>query len=222
MRKSILTLLAAGLVALPGGLSAQAFGVAARVGSLGAGAEAALGLGLGSRVVLRGGLGFLPLEPDVTIDDIDFTLKFPDSWYNLGADLYLTGSFRVGGGILFKSDDPSVEGVLNSNVDIGGRDFTPQEIGTLTGVFDSRDSAPYLILGFGKHTASGVGLFVDMGAAFLGEPTVQLDARGGTFSDEAELRQRLDVEERNLEDDAGSYLKLWPILNVGLRIGLGG
>jgi len=26
----------------------------------------------------------------------------------------------------------------------------------------------------------------------------------------------------NLQDDAGTYLKIWPIINIGLRIGIGG
>ena len=220
MRKSITALLAAGLLAFPLTLSAQGFGVAGRVGTLGIGAEGALGLG--SNFAVRGGLSLLPWEQDVTIDNLDLTLKFPETWYNIGADLYLGGSFRIGGGLLFKPDDITVEGNFNENVDIGGREFTPEEIGTLLGTFDSEDQAPYVILGFGKHVATGIGLFVDLGAAFLNEPDVILDAEGGTYSDQQELRDRLDTEEQQLEDDAGTYLKLWPILNIGLKIGLGG
>jgi hypothetical protein len=56
----------------------------------------------------------------------------------------------------------------------------------------------------------------------LGEPNFTLAATGGTFGDQAELQTRLDAEAQSLEDEAGPYLKFWPIINIGLRIGVGG
>jgi hypothetical protein len=218
MKKTFFALATVAALAFPSLADAQ-IGVAARGGTLGIGGEVALGVG--EALVLRGGLGFMPLEPSATISDIDFTLKLPETWYNVGVDLYVTPSFRIGGGMLFKSDDPSLEGEFTGTVDIGGRDFTPGELGTLTGVLDSKDKAPYALIGFGKHTSQGVGLFLDLGVAFTGETDVQLDATGGTFSDQAELQSRLTAEEADLEEDLGSYLKYWPILNIGVRIGLG-
>ena len=219
MRKTLLALATLATFALPGLAEAQ-IGIAARGGTLGVGGEVALGMG--DAVVIRGGIGFMPLEPSATISDIDFTLKLPETWYNVGLDLYLTNSLRVGGGMLFKSEDPSLEGDFTGTVDIGGLDFSPGELGTLTGVLDSADKAPYVLIGFGKHTSQGVGLFLDLGVAFTGDPDVQLDASGGTYSNQAELRSRLDIEEQNLEDDFGIYLRYWPILNIGIRIGVGG
>lgn len=219
MRKTLLALAAVVALTVPAGITAQGFGVAARAGTIGLGAEAALGIT--DALVIRGGLGLMPLEPSATISDIDFTLKLPETWFNIGADLYLGSGFRIGGGMLFKPDDPTLEGELLTNVDIGGRDFTPAELGTLTGTLNSKDQAPYALIGFGKHTSSGIGLFLDLGVAFTGDPEVSLDARNGTFSDAAELQSRLRTEERNLEEDLGQYLKMWPILNLGLKIGIG-
>jgi hypothetical protein len=219
MRKTLLALAAVALT-VPAGLSAQGFGIAARAGTIGLGAEAAVGLT--DAFVIRGGIGLMPLEPSATISDIDFTLKLPETWFNIGADLYLGSGFRIGGGMLFKSDDPELEGELLTNVDIGGRSFTPAELGTLSGVLDSKDKAPYALIGFGKHTTAGIGLFLDLGVAFTGDPQVSLAADNGSFNDLSELRQRLDAEEREIEDDLGQYLKLWPILNLGLKIGIGG
>jgi hypothetical protein len=31
----------------------------------------------------------------------------------------------------------------------------------------------------------------------------------------------LEIEAQNLKNDAGTYLKYWPIINLGLRIGVG-
>jgi hypothetical protein len=35
------------------------------------------------------------------------------------------------------------------------------------------------------------------------------------------LRDALDREEQEFEDDAGQYLQFWPIINLGFRIGVG-
>lgn len=206
-------------LALPAPSLAQGIGLGARVGTMGVGGEVAVGLT--ERLVVRGGIGLIPLEPSATFDDIDVTLELPRTWYNAGIDVYLNGAMRIGGGMLFKPDDPELVGTFNQSQDIGGTIFTPAEIGTLTGVIDSSDSVPYVLLGFGRHTAPGFGLFIDLGVAFLGDPDVRLDAEGGTLSGAPATRDALDQEAQNFEDDMRAYLRFWPILNLGLRIGLG-
>ncbi len=223
MRKSLVAYSAAALLLAPSLLSAQGFGVAARAGSIGLGAEAAVGLS--SNFVVRGGLGLMPFEPSATIDDIDFTITLPESWYNIGADLYLGGSgFRIGGGMLFKPDDPTMKGEVTASgtITIGDTPYGFSDVAQLNGTLDSKDSAPYVLIGFGKHTSAGIGLFVDLGAAFIGEPNVLLSATGNPdIVGSAEFQAELRKQEQNTEDDLGSYLKLWPILNVGLKIGFG-
>lgn len=199
--------------------SGQALGVAARVGTLGLGAEAALALG--DRLVVRGGLGLMPLEVDGTVDDIDLTFELPRTWSNVGVDLYLSDIMRIGGGFLFKPDDVTLTATPTVPQDIGGQEFTPEQIGTLLGSLDSGDRAPYALIGFGKHTSSGIGLSLDLGAAFFQETRVTLDAEGGTLSDEPAFQDRLDAEARNFEEDLPTYIDIWPILNLGLRIGVG-
>ena len=219
MRKCALVIAIALSAALPENARAQRIGIGGRVGTLGVGAEAAIGFG--ERVVVRGGIGVTPFEPSLTLSGIESTLELP-TWYNVGVDIYVTGAMRIGGGLLFKADDPTLTGVFTTNQDIGGTTFTPQQIGTLVAVLDSKGQAPYLLIGFGKHTAPGVGLFVDFGVAFQGEPDFQLSAEGGTLTDDSgALRTALDQEATQFEEEAGSYLKFWPILSLGLRIGIG-
>jgi hypothetical protein len=207
-------------VAVPdASVAAQGFGFGVRAGTLGLGVEGAMGLG--ERVVARAGIGWNPYDPDISLSEIDVTAELP-TWYNAGLDVYLNGAFRLGAGVLFKPDDPTLSAVFTQNQEIGGQTFTPQQIGTLVGVIDSRDEVPYVLLGFGRHTSPGVGLFVDFGVAFLGEPDFRLDAVGGSLDSDSEpLRSRLDAEAQEFEDDAGAYLQFWPILNLGLRIGVG-
>lgn len=228
MRKSLLVLTAAALVALPGALSAQGFGIAARAGTLGIGAEGALGLS--DNFVIRGGLGLMPFEIDPSSfwdpgNNVETTMKLPETWFNIGADLYLGGSFRIGAGMLFKPDDPTVTGSLegSASIEIGGTTYTATDVATVVGTLDSKDQAPYVLIGFGKHTRSGIGLFLDLGVAMLGEPKVTLVATEGNAQviNSAEFQARLAAEAQKIEDDAGTYLKFWPILNIGIKFGIG-
>lgn len=199
--------------------SAQAIGVAARAGTFGLGGEAALGLG--NRLVVRGGLGLMPLEVDATVDDIDLTFELPRTWSNVGVDLYLSDIVRLGGGFLFKPDDVTLTATPTVPQDIGGQEFTPEQIGTLLGSLDSGGRAPFALIGFGKHTSTGIGLSLDLGAAFFQETRVTLDSKGGTLSDDPDFQDQLDAEARNFEQDLPKYIDIWPILNLGLRLGVG-
>lgn len=218
MIKRSLAVLVLVLAVLPAGIAAQGLGLGARLGTLGFGGE--LALGLTDRVVVRGGVGFFPYEPTFTFSDLDVALTLP-TVYNVGIDLYVNGAVRVGGGIMFRSDDPTVRGDFDSPQNIGGTTYTPQELGTLTGVLESSRRAPYVLIGFGRHTATGTGLFLDLGLAFMGDPRVRLDAEGGTLSPDtnATLRGALDQEAADFEEDMKGYLKLWPILSIGVRLG---
>ncbi len=227
MRRFLPALTTAALILAPAGLAAQGFGVAGRAGTLGVGAEGALALSEG--FVLRGGASLLPVEIDPTSfwdvgSDVEATLKLPETWYNIGADLYLGGVFRIGGGLLFKPDDPTLDARLTgtASIEIGGQTYTASDVAQVTGTLKSKSTAPYVLIGFGKHTKTGIGLFLDLGVALLGDPEVQLSATGNpTVVNSSEFQSRLRSEEQSLQDDAGTYLKLWPIVNIGLKIGVG-
>jgi hypothetical protein len=154
----------------------------------------------------------------MTFSDIDVSLKLP-TVYNAGIDLYLNGAVRLGGGVLFRSGDPTLRGEFNTPQEIGGSTYTPQEIGALTGVLDASNHAPYVLIGFGRHTAQGTGLFLDLGIAVTGDPTVRLNSSGGTLSDDPSFVSALQREASQFEDDMRGYLKIWPILSLGIRFG---
>ncbi|MGD2046464.1 MAG: hypothetical protein PVJ80_17815 [Gemmatimonadota bacterium] len=218
MLKRTCVLLTVGMSAAPALASAQTLGFGGRVGTLGLGGEVAVDLT--EELVLRGGIGVVPIEPSATFSDLELTLTLPTVW-NVGLDLYVNSAMRIGGGMLFRRADPMVTGQFDSPQEIGGTTYTPGEIGTLHGVFDGSDSAPYVLIGFGKHTAAGIGLFIDFGVAFVGEPDVRLDASGGSLdpNTDAAFRNALDQEAADFEADTRGYLKLWPILNLGVRLG---
>jgi len=196
--------------------------VGVKVGSIGVGAEGAIGFG--SNLAVRAGAALFPVNPDVTLSELEVSLNLPDTYMNLGVDFYPSaGGFRLSGGLLFKPDDPELRGTFTTNQNIGGRTYTPQQIGTLVGVIDSGKTAPFAMIGFGRHTRSGLGFYTDLGAGFLKEPTLTLRQEGGSLSpaEKAQFDQDLERERREMEEDLGSYLRIYPILQLGLRIGLG-
>lgn len=215
---TVAAFLLAALLAFPSAASAQV-GVGIRAGTLGLGADIAFALS--PNIQIRGGGGIQPVNPTFTISDIKYTVDLPGSFVNIGIDLFPTGGgFRIGGGILYKLDDTSISGEFTSSVDIGGRFYTGAEVGTLTGTVSSKTTAPYAMIGFGKHASSGIGLFLDLGAAFVGEQTLTLTANGAA----ADLPQFLtDLESERLDtEDSLNKVKIYPIVNLGLRIGVGG
>lgn len=229
MKKGTFILCAAALIVLPAAVSAQAIGIGARIGTLGIGAEAAVGLG--SRLALRGGVGLTPIETDASRfwdvgDDVDATFKLPKTWYNIGADLYLGGGLRVGGGMLFKPDDPTITGTLTTtgSIQIGDSTYYGTAVSEITGAVDSKTQAPYVLIGFGKEAAPGIGLFLDLGVAFLGEPVVTLTATGDpVVTNSPEFKSQLVAEQQKLDDDLPTWAKkYWPILNIGIKVGIGG
>lgn len=208
-------LIAVLLAAAP--LSAQ-IGIGVRASTMGVGPEVAIDLA--GPLVLRGGVAYRVLEPTVRMTDIDWTLELPSPSYNLGLDLYLNRAMRVGGGVLFKSEDPRIVAALGGPVTVGGQTYTAAELGSLIGTADSGSRRPYAVLGFGRHTV-GSGLYLDVGAVWLGEPEFLLESSGGTYPDQATLDASLRQGEVDLESSVGTYLKIWPVVSIGARIAVG-
>lgn len=194
-------------------------GLAAGIGTTGLGGEVAFGLG--ERVVLRVGAGLSTLDVSTTFDSVPMDIDLPREWYHGGLDFYLNSAFRVGAGVIVRPDDVGlVDRFGERAVEIGGETLTPAQIGTLTGVIDSQKRAPYLLIGFGKHVASGVGLSLDVGAAYFGSATTTLQASGGTYP-QADLNALLLAESGDFDADMKTYMEVWPILRLALRVGLG-
>ena len=210
----------AALLALPLAtpLAAQ-IGVGAHVGTTGLAGDIAIALGGSAQ--LRGSIGLMPVDPSWTVSDIDVTAELPKTFSFVGLDLFPGGSgLRIGGGVLIKPDDPTLTGELTESKQIGNQTYTPQQVGTLTGVVESKKVSPYAMVGFGKIASSGISLFLDLGAAFVGESTLSLESEGGTLSSNAQFQAELAREEADWQEEIDKF-KIYPLINVGLRVGIG-
>jgi hypothetical protein len=218
MKKPLAVALTVSLLAAPQILSGQGAAIGARAGTLGLGGEAAIGLT--DSFVLRGGYGWFPLEFEDTYDDVAYTVSLPSSIGTVGIDLYPGGgSFRLMGGVMFRQGDISMKTEdLASLGQIGDTEY--DELGTLTGRLETKSTAPFAGIGFGRHTRAGFGLSMEFGVAFVGDPQVILEAEG-PITEVAGFQEDLQREADNIEEDFGGYLKYWPIVSIGLKIPMG-
>jgi hypothetical protein len=223
-KKTALALAAAIALALPATVFGQGIGIGARIGTLGAGGE--VSVGFGSRLAVRGGFGVFPVDPKGTFSDIEYELNPPSNIWNVGVDLYpFGGGFRISAGMLNRKAY-GLHGTTTQTTTIGGQQYSGDIVvnGTLT---NEKETAPYASIGFGRTYSKGIGLFLDLGAAQMGEADITLTGTcklSGTQTDctsQSQFNSDLQAEADNAEADVGTYLKWHPVLQIGLKIGIG-
>lgn len=214
--RSLLLALAAS-AALSVGAAAQSVGLAGRAGMFGVGGEA--NVDFGRHFGVRGGLGAVPLNVIGTLSNVDFEIQPPSPLSNVGADVYpFGGHFRLSGGVLFRHDI-SMSARITGTVDINGTSYTGAQAGTISGKMAWSSTAPYTTLGWSGR-GKGFGVSFDIGAAFLGAPTLTLTSNGPAYQSNAQFRSDLAAEQQKDQQDAARYLKVLPLLSFGIRWGI--
>ena len=101
----------------------------------------------------------------------------------------------------------------SENVDIGAHQYTPAEIGTLSGSAEIDGVAPYIGIGWGNPLDAGKrwGFYCDFGVAFVASPDVALSATGAA----AGLAEDLAREREEIEDDLEPF-EFYPVLSLGI------
>jgi hypothetical protein len=220
-KKTAVALAALIAIALPTSAFAQ-FGIAARAGTLGIGGEAAIGLG--SRLAIRGGVGITSLSYDGTFNDKTWSVDAPSSIWNVGVDLYPgAGGFHVSAGVLNRPAFDFAYTQTGSQT-VGNTTYngTVNIVGEMT---NKNETAPYASIGFGR-TTKGVGISFDIGAASMGDGTINITTKNCTTTAPggcpSSFNADVETERQRVQDDIGGFLKLHPILQLAFHIGFGG
>jgi|KBSSwiStaDraftv2_1062776.scaffolds.fasta_scaffold62623_3 hypothetical protein len=205
-------------ILLPQALAAQ-FGLAARGSTLGIGVEVSYRV---NRVVgVRAGGNYFEFSKDATIENIDYTATPTFESGTAILDFYpMGGSFHLSGGLLLNRNEGRLDAKLNSNIDIGGRTYTPAEVGSLVGTVDFKKTAPYLGIGFAGR--GRISILFDLGVGFTGTPRVDLIGQTpltGPEKAEFDARVAQELAEVRADIEDKSYLKYHPVLSLGLKIG---
>jgi hypothetical protein len=189
--------------------------VSGKVGTLGLGGDLTAGItsNVNARVGINAGsLSFQGSPQDVEYDvDLDF-LSFPAlvDWH------VFDDSFRISAGVLINQNEIGLLAMPTSSVDIGGIEYTPAEIGTLSGGVDFDPVAPYIGIGWGNALDPDRkwGFTCDFGVAYTSSPNVALTASGTAASDPT-FQDALAREVNDIEDKLSNF-KFYPVISVGL------
>lgn len=187
------------------------FAVSGTGGTLGLGGE--FTAGVTSNVNARVGMSTL----DFDIDDEEFD----DVEYDLGVDLYgfsalvdwyvFEDSFHLTGGFISLDNEVDLDARPSESVWIGDTEYTPAQIGTLSGCVDIDGLAPYFGIGWGNPLTHDQrwGFTLDLGVAFSDSPDVSLTSSTGLIS-QLDLSKEID----DIEDDL-DILQFYPVIYMG-------
>jgi hypothetical protein len=188
--------------------SAQAFGLGVRAGTTGLGADVAWDIAptLSARLGYSGGkVGY-----DVDTDQVRYDGDVKLSNLNALLDFAPLGPFfRISGGVVFNDNKYEVRGTPTSGA------------GSLTGTVKSgKSAAPYLGIGYGRVSGTGVNFYADLGVIFQGTPSASLtaDCTGLGGAQCSALQGQAAAEEARLQDELKNF-KYYPVLNIGITIG---
>ena len=121
--------------------------------------------------------------------------------------------FRVTAGAFSNGNELQMVSMDSPNFAIGIGNFNQDEVGILRSTTFFEDVAPYLGFGYDFNVFGKVGLNLDIGVLWQGEPSVTLTA-SGTPVDPAFFAIQLDAERQELEAEFEDY-KAFPVLSLG-------
>ena len=214
-------LLGAALLAAVSG--AQAAGVGARVGTTGVGADVAFDI----MPTLSARFGYSGLNYDkggVEYSAVTWDTKTKLSNTSALLDFAPLGPlFRISGGLVYAKNKVDATGVPNGNVYvIDGKPYNASDVGTLNGQLKGdKTVAPYLGIGFGRVSGTGINFYADFGVMFQGGASVSLTASCGPTTPAATcdaIRSSVAQEQQKLQDDVKAF-KYWPVANIGVTVG---
>lgn len=202
------------LLAISNSALADDFWLGAKVGTLGIGLEATW------RPIpwmdLRAGGNAYDYEETGSQAGINYDATLQLSTYYLTANfLFPASPFRISLGGFSNSNEVLMISADNSTFNIGGTSYSAAEVGTLnsTTTFDS--TSPYLGAGFDFTLFGQVGMSLDFGVLWQGDPKVSLTA-DGLLADDPTFIAQLEQERLELEDDVDA-LKAYPVVSLGFN-----
>jgi len=198
--------------------AAADFGVGLKAGTLGLGFE-----GRWSALPwldVRLGVNSYEYDDNGSQAGVNYDATFSlDTFYATGNFRFPLSPFRVTAGVVSNGNEFAMVSQDTGAVfiDIGDSTFNTADVGTLQSVTSFSDTAPYVGVGYDFEIFGKVGLNLDFGVLWQGEPEVTLEATGLATAPPAIqtfLATELENERRELEDEMSDF-KAWPVLSLG-------
>jgi len=195
-----------------------------QVSSLGVGMD--ITARVSENVNARAGFGVWSLTEDYQRTDVKYNADVKlrsgaavmDIYPIEGTEIRLSGGVMLNGNqvdTIGQSETVVVAGVQQQVYTIGGRTFTAQEVGTLSGEITFPLVAPFVGVGWGNAVKPGrrLGFTVDLGVMIHGTPQVSLRATNQAVT--PQLQESIDKEIEDLQAEFDGF-KFYPVLQVGI------
>ena len=191
-------------------------GLAVKIGTLGPGLEAAIGIV--EWLNLRAGGNYFRVRHGGSVSDVEYDFDVKLASVPLLADLHpFKNEFRITGGVIYNRNMADLDGTPNKITKIGDIEYTPEQIGELSGSVRFNNWAPYIGLGYGNAVLDADktwGFVFDIGVMWQGSPSIALSANG-TLADNPIFQQNLAKQENDIQDDADVF-RIYPVLSFGI------
>lgn len=214
MKSFLLQISVLSLVLLSSGnaLADNNFGVGVKAGTLGIGLEGTW------RPLpymdVRLGANAFDYETNSDYVDINYDATLAlDTFYATANFRFPLSPFRFTAGLYSNGNELQMVSAETGDVDIGGVTFTQAEIGTLSATTAFSSTAPYIGFGYDFSLAGKVGLNLDFGMLWQGDPSVTMSTNG-LLANDPTLLFALETERQELENEMSDF-KAWPVLSMG-------
>ena len=188
------------------------FDVGVKAGTLGLGAE--INYPFSSNMSVSVGINTFSQSETDNIDgneyDVDVDLQTFSVLFNYHP---FNGTFRITAGAMLNNNELSLTAKPNAanQYEINGVPYDAGVVGKLEATVDFNRIAPYVGIGLGHGTSSGLSFTLDVGVLLQGEPDVDLESDYADPTFQANLAQ----EEASAEDDISDF-DVYPVIALGL------
>ena len=195
--------------------------VVGKIGTLGAGLEYVHPFS--SKLAVGLGLNGLSYDDSLEESNINYDAQLDMQSFALVGDFHpFANGFRLSAGVMHNGNEFSLVGTPTGSetVDINGKNYDANDIGSLESLIGFKSTAPYLGIGWGKtpNSGKGWGFDMDLGVLFQGTPLVSLTANCSDALIEAggcdELQDNVAEEEKSLTIDSEDF-EFLPVISIG-------
>ena len=144
----------------------------------------------------------------------DATLNL-ETFYATANFKFPVSPLRVTAGVFSNGNEVNLTSLNTTSFDIGGTTYTAADVGTLTSTTSFAGTSPYFGIGYDFSLFGKVGMNLDLGVLWQGEPEVSITSDGllATVNDQAFLNS-LEAERQELQDEMKDF-KAWPVVSLG-------
>lgn len=191
----------------------KTFGIGVKAGTLGVGVEGTWRPPV-PWLDFRVGANAYDYKDSGTYSSIpyDGTLAL-DSYYATANFRFPLSPFRVTAGLYDNGNELQLTSSGSGIYVIGGIPFDAADVGTLQSVASFSGTSPYFGVGFDFTVLNKVGLNLDFGVLWQGEPDVSITANG-IIADDPLFQAALEQERLDIVDEVSDY-KAWPVVSLG-------